>query len=105
MEKALLVKVSGEKSIVYPKFKKSFVYSELRDFIGGIIQIVPIGKGRQLICHDEGKLINLPKNEAATKIWKDAYPIAEYPDNNNELIVGNILITGRNLEELLLTTR
>lgn len=101
MKKALLVKVNGEKLIVYPKLKKGFEYAELRDFVGGIIQIVPLGKGRELVCHDEGKLIGLSKNEVATKIWKEAYPIDEYPDNNDELIVGDILITGRNLEALL----
>ena len=101
MKKALLVKISGEKSIVYPKKKSGFEYEELRDFIGGIIQIVPLGKGRELVCHDEGKLIGLSKNIAATEIWKNAYPISEYPDNNDELVVGDILITGRNLEALL----
>ena len=101
MKKALLVKVSGEKSIVYPRLKKGFEYKELQSFVGDRIEIVPLGKGRELICHEEGKLIGLPKNEEATRIWKEAYPIEQFPDNNDELIVGDILITGRNLEELL----
>ena len=101
MKKALLIKVSGEKIMVYPKLKSGFKYQELKDYIGGIIQVVPLGKGRELICHDEGKLIGLTLNAAATEIWEKAYPISEYPDNNDEFIVGDILITGRKIEELL----
>ena len=101
MKKALLVKIDGEKIMVYPKLKKGFEYYELRDYIGGMIQLVPLGKGRQMVCHEEGKILDMAINHTATKIWKDAYPIEEYPHNNDELVVGDILITGRNLEELL----
>jgi hypothetical protein len=101
MKKALLIKISGEKKLVYPKNKKGFSSDELMEFIGGYIQIVSLGKGRKLICHDEGKLIGLSKNIEATKIWNNAYPITEYPINNDELVVGDVLIAGRNLEELL----
>ena len=41
-----------------------------------------------MILNDEGKLLGLLKNKAATDIWKKEYPIAEFPDNNDELIVG-----------------
>ena len=101
MKKALLIEVSGEKKIVFPKNKKSFDYKELQEFVGGMIQIVPLGKGRELVCHDEGKLIGFEKNEEASRIWREHYPIEEYGINNDETVVGNILITGRNLEELL----
>ncbi|MBI5732639.1 DUF3846 domain-containing protein [Candidatus Jorgensenbacteria bacterium] len=101
MKKALLIMVSGEKKIVFPKKKSGFDYEELRGYVGGIVQMVPMPKGRRLICHDEGKLIGLPKNEEATKIWKAAYPIEDYSLNNDELVVGDVLITGRNIEELL----
>lgn len=101
MKKALFIPIEGEMKLVYPKLKSGFKYEELRDYIGGIIQMVPMGKGRELICHDEGKLIGLLPNPRATKIWKEAYPIALYPNNNDELVVGDVLVSGRNLEELM----
>lgn len=101
MNKAILIKVSGEKKLVVSEKSEGFSLKELQGFIGGIIQIVPMPKGRELICHDEGKLIGLLENAEATKIWKEAYPIEEYPHNNDELIVGDILITGRKIEELI----
>ena len=101
MKKALLITINGEKKIVYPKLKKGFDYKELQEYVGGIIQMVPLGKGRQLVCHDEGKLLGFEKNVEASKIWCESYPIEEYPENNDELVVGDVLITGRNLEELL----
>ena len=101
MKKALLIKVDGEKKMVYPKLKKGLDYKELQSYVGDIIEIVPLGKGRELICHEEGKLIGLLKNDEASKIWSEHYPIDQYPENNDQLVVGDVLIVGRNLEELL----
>ena len=101
MKKALLITISGEKKMVYPRLKGGFDYRELQAYVGGTIEIVPLGKGRELICHEEGKLIGLSKNNEASKIWNEHYPIDQYPENNDQLVVGDILIVGRNLEELL----
>lgn len=101
MKKALLITFDGEKKIVYSKLKKGFEYKELQNFVGGRVQIVPLGKGRELVCHDDGKLIGFEKNHEASKIWSEHYPIDQYPENNDGLVVGTVLITGRNLEELL----
>lgn len=101
MKKALLIKVNGEMQIVYPKLKKGFDYKELQEYVGGIVQIVPLGKGRELICHDEGKLLGFPKNEEASKIWCKSYPLDQYTENNDGLVVGDVLVSGRDLEGLL----
>ena len=45
-----------------------------------------------MVLNDEGKLIGLPKNDNAIDIWKETYPITEYPNNNDELIVGDVII-------------
>jgi hypothetical protein len=93
MPKAIFIQTDGTIKEVTPNDKKCFSYEELKTFIGGIIQIVPMPSGKELVCHDEGKLIGLAENVEATKIWKKEYPIEKYPNNNDELIVGNVLIT------------
>lgn len=77
---------------VTPKNGKTFVYEELTAFVDGMVQIVPMPSGKQMVINEEGKLIGLPKNIKATEVWMKEYPIAEYPDNNDELIVGNALV-------------
>jgi len=84
--------VDGELHEVKPENGKWFTYAELRDFVGGLVEIVPLPDGRSIIVNEEGKLNNLPENPGATAFWKEVYPIAKYPMNNDELIVGNALV-------------
>jgi hypothetical protein len=64
----------------------------LQKFVGGKIEIVELPSGSAIYLNEEGKLEGLSKNEKATEIWKSEYPIEKYPVNNDELIVGNVLI-------------
>lgn len=83
---------TGEVKEVAPKDGKVFTYEETSGFIGGLIQIVPLPDGREMVVHEEGKILGLPKNEPATKLWKEVYPLEKYPENNDELIVGNAIV-------------
>src|SRR3990167_7142056 len=93
---AKYIKVDGEELEVKPANGKFFTYTELQDFIkdgeNKMIEIVPMPSGKSLVGNEEAKLINLPKNERATELWKKEYPIDQYPNNNDELICGNVLI-------------
>ena len=87
----------GEQRKVQPENGKTFTYQELQTLIGGsgYIEIVPLPSGRVIVVDEEGKLKSeefWEVNEPATEIWKLEYPIAQYPNNNDELIVGNALI-------------
>lgn len=93
MPKALYITVEGDIKEVSPINGKHFSYQELKTFVDGMIEIVPLPSGRELVCNEEGKLNGLEENLEATKIWKEEYPIAKYPHNNDELVVGNVLIT------------
>lgn len=86
------IKADGTQTLVKPKNGEHFSYEELRGFVGGNIEIVTFPSGLLLVVNEEGKLDGLPKNEEATKRWKQEFPIAEYPHNNDELIVGDALI-------------
>ena len=97
MKKATLIKVDGTQIDVKPKDGDHFSYEELRAFVcpnnDGLVEMVPLPSGKVLVGNEEGKLIGLQKNEVATEMWKQEYPIEKYPHNNDELIVGDVLIT------------
>lgn len=91
---AMLYKGGGAEGVeVKPADGKVFTYEELRGFIGGNIQIVPLPSGKEMVVHDEGKLIGLHPNYAASNVWKREYPIDQFPINNDELIVGPALLS------------
>lgn len=91
---AKIYKTDGSKEDVFPKDGKYFSYEELKEIVGGMVEILPLPKSNMLIVINEnGKCDGLEKNEVATEIWKREYPIEEYPENNDELIVGNVLVT------------
>lgn len=89
---AYRLKTDGTVTEVKPANGKYFVYDELRKFVGGMVEIVGIPDGRAVVCNEEGKLTGLPTNQAATALWKEQYPIAQYPGNNDELMVGDVLV-------------
>lgn len=86
----ILLRIDGTNEDVTPK--KRFTLKELQSFVGGTIDIQRLPDGREIILNDDGKLIGLPINEEATKIWKEQYPITKYPFNNDELIVGDVVV-------------
>ena len=91
--KATYYKVDGLEAEVSPADGKHFTYKELQIFVGKMVEIVPFGEGKVIVIHEEGKLIGLLPNRNAIEQWKITYPIEKYPHNNDELIVGDALIT------------
>jgi len=85
-------KTDGTVKDVKPQNGKAFEYKELREFVGGMVEIVPLPSGKSIIVNEEGKLMGLPKNEMASMVWQAEYPIEQYPNNNDELIAGNALV-------------
>lgn len=102
--KGLLLMIGKPPTIIQSK-DKSFSFEEYRDIIkdkcGDMVEMVDLPGNRTMVLNEEGKIYDLPINEEATAIWKKLYPIADYPHNNDELVVGNVLITGSNLEKLI----
>lgn len=95
---AKFIGVDGVEKEVWPKKGKEFSLLELQNFCepagGGskTITIIDLPSGKRMVANDEGKLLGLEKNEKATAIWIKEFPIDEYPLNNSQLIVGNVLI-------------
>jgi len=89
---AKLFTTDGIEIEVVPGNKKFFVYEEIKMVVGGLVQFVPLPDGREIAVNEEGKCNNLPENIKASRFWQSVYPIEQYPDNNDGLIVGNCLV-------------
>lgn len=96
---AILIKTDNTIQEVKPKNGKSFSLKELQSFVGGLVEMVSMPSGKEIIVNEEGKVIGLSDNKIATLIWKKEFPIKEYPENNDEWIAGNALIV-ENLKEI-----
>ena len=63
--KDIIYKSNGEVIETSPKNGKNYTYEELREIVGGFIQIIFL-KDKFMIINEEGKLNNLPYNDNAT---------------------------------------
>lgn len=96
--KALVLEADGRKLEIEPNNGTDFTLAEMQHICGGTIDIQRLPKSNKImVLNDNGKLDGLPKNEAATELWKMNYPIAEYPENNDELVVGNVIVCDREM--------
>jgi hypothetical protein len=84
MEKAIIIKATGEKSVV--EFDEESSYKVLSGAVGGFIERVQLKGGLDLWLNEEGKLTGLPQNPIGTGLWSDSY-------GTTDIIVGNIIIT------------
>lgn len=59
---------------------KKYNLEEMQHLVGGYIQVIELHKIKsQMIINEEGKLIGLPKNDNATKMFHEEYPhLSEY---------------------------
>lgn len=59
--------------------------AELQEAVGGFIELVRLGNGKEMYVNEEGKLTGLKLNYSATKMYRAKYP------NVNDVIVGNVI--------------
>ena len=73
---------------VEPKNGTDFQYDELREFVGGYIEVVPLKGGKQiLVVNEEGKIQGLPVNALATNTLA-----LSYQPRLTDIIVGDALL-------------
>lgn len=76
----------GRQETAKPANGKSFTLEEMQKIVGGIIQMIGLPSGEEMVLHEEGKELRLPKNPAATVLGRAA-GIAD-----SDFIVGTVLI-------------
>lgn len=97
---AKLIKVDGTEVEIEPQNGKHFTLKELYELVGSPIDIQRAPQrglsGRRsnvcMVLNDNGRLNGLDINPEASKIWQEWYPIAEYPENNDGIIVGPVVM-------------
>lgn len=85
--KAKLLKTDLSVIDVVPKNGTDFQLDELREFVGGYIEIVDLRNGQILVINEEGKLNDLPINALATNCIDLAFQ-----GMMNDIIVGDALL-------------
>lgn len=86
----LLIKTDNTIEKIFPKNQHDFQLEELKEFVGGYIEIIYLPKNLIMVLNEEGKLFNLPYNAIATTLFRASFP-------TNDYIVGNVLICHTNL--------
>lgn len=91
--KATVYEADGRVFEIEPNDGKHFTLKEMQGIVGGTIDIQRLPKdGKIIIVNDNGFGEGLPVNEKASEVWRRNYPIAEYPHNNLEQLVGNVIV-------------
>jgi hypothetical protein len=85
---AYIYKTNGEVIETSPKNKKDFSLKELKEIVGGHIEVVNLGDD-YMVVNEEGKLIGLPFNLNATIVYQISTKIGEH-------IVGDVLVCPKN---------
>lgn len=81
---AYIYKSNGDIIETSPKNKKDFSWLELNEIVGGYIEIIDLDDA-YMVINEEGKLLNLPLNLSATRIY-------QYFTRVGDCIVGDVLI-------------
>ena len=63
-----------------------------QDFVGGYVEGIPFPNGDYLIINEEGKLIGLPINEQAIKLWKETFDNDNFITGRNDFVVGPAIL-------------
>jgi len=68
-------------------------YKEVSKFVGGMVECVQFPNGDLLLLNEEGKLIGLPLNEEATKLWKATFDNDNYITGLDDFVVGPSILS------------
>jgi len=63
-----------------------------QQFVGGWVEGITFPNGDYLIINEEGKLMGLPINEQATKLWKETFDNDNFITGRNDFVVGPAIL-------------
>ena len=61
-------------------------------FVGGMVEGITFPNGDYLIINEEGKLIGLPINKEATKLWRATFTKDKYAFGYDDFVVGPAIL-------------
>ena len=72
------------------KSDKPMTLKEMQDAVGGSIELAYDDGEMQIVCNEEGKMLDLPENEQATDIWLDK--LDEQGRGTLDYLAGDVII-------------
>jgi hypothetical protein len=63
-----------------------------QEFVGGYVEGITFPNGDYLIVNEEGKLMGLPVNEEATKLWRDTFDNDNFITGRKDIVVGPAIL-------------
>ena len=85
---ALIIFANGAEVFTTPNNGKFFKDEELQLIVGGLIEFVKCKDGRLMVLNEKRKLIGLPPNKKATRLYKHG---------DQDTILGNVLVVDKYL--------
>ena len=84
--------IDANEFLVIDNKKNEPQYKAVSDFVGGMVEVVQFPNGDLLLLNEEGKLIGLPVNEEASKLWKETFDNDNYVTGRNDFVVGPAIL-------------
>ena len=82
---AEIIKTDGTRTVTTPANGEYFTLEEMQAAVGGMVEIIELDDKQSMILNEEGKLLDLPYNEEADKIFHQHFTTLDY-------IVGDVLL-------------
>ena len=61
-------------------------------FVGGYVECIQFPNGDLLLLNEEGKLMGLPVNEKASKLWSETFTKDKYAFGHDDFVVGPAIL-------------
>ena len=65
---------------------------QAQEFVGGMVQGIEFPNGDYMIMNEEGKLLGLPVNEDATKLWRSTFTKDKYLFGYDDWVSGPAIL-------------
>ena len=65
---------------------------EAQKFVGGYVEGITFPNGDYLIINEEGKIMGLPINKEATKLWRATFTKDKYAFGYDDFVVGPAIL-------------
>ena len=63
-----------------------------QQFVGGMVQGITFPNGDYMIMNEEGKMLGLPVNEQATKLWRETVTKDKYLWGYDDIVLGPVIL-------------
>ena len=84
--------IDANEFVIIDNVKNEPQYKAVSDFVGGMVQVVSFPNGDLLLFNEEGKLMKLPLNKKASKLWKDTFDNDNYITGRKDYVVGPAIL-------------